>query len=257
MMPDSSANVVHIVTVGTSLLTNCGWKPGQRVPPKKVLLGRLNAGDPRRLSAELNATLPFVERGACSRVHLLATDTGEGRLCRDVIASWFQSIGVQVTDASARGLLPGSLQATTDQREFNRGIRAFREVLFRATQRARKQSARVLLNATGGLKAETSVAVLVAAELGIPVYYLHESMPEPVFLPTAPVDPDVRGWLESVRGTGVIRAAGHKIDLDRLEYEGLIKLSRRQDGSPSSIRLTEYGRYWAGQGGQARPASAL
>lgn len=36
-------------------------------------------------------------------------------------------------------------------------------------------------------------------------------------------------------------------DLRRLEFEGMIRIKRRADGSFSSIKLTPYGRYWAQQ----------
>lgn len=239
--------VVHIITVGTSVLTNCGWKVGQAPPSKAELSRRLRDGDPRKLSAELNALIPFLDRGECDRVHLLTTDTVEGRLCRDCLAVWLQSRGVHITGAEARGLLPRSLQQTNDQHEFNRAIRAFRQVLFRAVQRARKRGDRVLLNATGGLKAEIIVAVLIAAELGVPAYYLHQSMPQPVFLPISPVDADLRAWLQSNADKPFVRPGKTSIDFDRLEYEGLVKISRRSDGVLSQVRFTDYGRYWANQ----------
>lgn len=245
--PDPSRHCVHIVTVGTSLLTNSGWKPGRDLPAKKDLVARLNKNDPRALSAELNAVLPFVDRGPCTRVHLIATRTREGGLCRDAIQSFLQARRVQITGADTYGLLPETPGQTADQGAFNKGIRDFREKVFRAVQKAKRDGAVVMLNATGGLKAEVAVAALIAAELRIPAYYLHQSMADPVFLPSIAVDPDLRAALRRLasRKSASGRAGLEPHVLDRLVHEGLVKVSRRADGDVSSVRLTPYGRYWA------------
>ena len=241
---NSSTEIVHIVMVGTSLLANWGGHAGSALPPKKKLLRELKV-NPRKLSAELNSVIPFIARQECSSVHLVATDTSEGRFCRDVLATWFKSQGIHVSGAEAKDLLPTSLESSTDQATFNRGIRLFRELVFRAVRKTQKRGARVLLNATGGLKAQVSVAVLIAAELGIDAYYIHESMTDPIFLPTAPLDPALRRWLRAMSGKKVTRPVGQNIDLDRLESEGLVKVSRGADGTATQIRLTQYGKYWA------------
>jgi len=243
----SRDDCVHIVLVGTSLLTHSGWKTGQPLPPKARLSRLLAGGSPRRYSAELDALIPFMDRGECTGVHLLATDTPEGRLCCSVLKTFLQSRAVHITEAEVSGLL--EFDGSTDQDSFNRGIRQFREKVFRAAQAARGRGARVFLNATGGLKAEVAVAVLVAAELRLDgAYYLHESMENPVFLPIAPVDRELRELLVRITDGRPIRATRlPPNDLWRLEHEGLIKVSRRADGSLSTVRLTTYGRYWAAQ----------
>jgi len=238
--------VVHIVPVGTSLLLNNGWKRGQKLPRWQTLLESLKTGNPRQRSAELNALLPFVERGECTRVHLIPTATPESRACGRALKHFLQGRGVQTTGAEARDLLPATLVGPADQEQFNSGIRKFREVVFRAASRARKAGALVMMNATGGLKAEVVIAALVAAQLNIPAYYIYESMAAPVFLPVGPLDPTIVHTLHELDTSGPTPA--DRLDgevLSRLEYEGLIRVSRRADGTPSSLKLTPYGRYWA------------
>ncbi|WP_428937268.1 hypothetical protein [Fontivita pretiosa] len=93
-----------------------------------------------------------------------------------------------------------------------------------------------------------AVAALVAAELQIPAYYQFEQMPQPVFLPTSISDDRLRAKLRSaISNPHKLRkpADWDPEDLRRLEFEGMIRIQRRADGSPSSIKLTPYGRYWA------------
>ncbi len=238
---------VHIVLVGTSLLLNSGWKRGEKIPRWQELYQHLKNGDPRRCSAELNGLLPFVERGECTSVHFVPTATEECRACFRALKRFLQACGLQVTGAEARNLLPESLAQPADQRQFNSGIRRFREIVFRVADKARQANTSVMMNATGGLKAEVIIAALVAAQLDIPAYYIYESMAEPVFLPVGPLNPDLRAALRSLRKTGPTPAREFDASLLlRLEYEGLVKVSRRADGTPSSVKLTPYGRYWAG-----------
>ncbi len=252
----TTAQYLHIVPVGTSLLLNYGWKRGQKLPRWQTLLESLKTGNPRQRSAELNALLPFVERGECTRVHLIPTATPECATCCRALKRFLQGRRLQVTGAEARDLLPANLAGPANQTQFNRGIRQFREIVFRAAAAARKDGATVMMNATGGLKAEVVIAALVAAQLNIPAYYIYESMVEPVFLPVGPLDPGVLATLRTLGQKGPTPAARLEPELcTRLEYEGLIKVSKRADGTPSSVRLTPYGRYWAAASpGRARRA---
>lgn len=232
---------LHVVTVGTSLLGNAGWKKGQRLPAKQALLDLLTA-DPRKHSAELNALVPFIERAQCQHVHLLATDTPDGRLCRDAIGQYLHNRHIATNQGDAAGLLPHALGRASDQDSFHRAACQFRDAVFRVADKARNRGRTVLINATGGLKAETAVATLVAAERGLGAYYIHESMTEPVFLPTAPLDPAI---LESLHALHQAKSRPPRLSADllnRLQREGLVKISRRADGQASSIRLTAYGK---------------
>ncbi|MFA7237278.1 MAG: putative CRISPR-associated protein [Phycisphaeraceae bacterium] len=233
---------LHIVTVGTSLLLNNHWEHGHPLPRKQILLESLR-NDPRKNSAELNALLHFIDRDECSRVHLLATDTPQGRLCGQTIGRYLHDRGIQTTDGKTIGLLSRSIELATSQVSFFTAIRVFRDAVFRVAQKARRGGAVVFINATGSIKAETAVAAMVAAELKLSAYYIHQSMNEPVFLPTAALDPDA---LEILRGIGKPRHVPPKLaprDQDRLQREGLIKLSLKADGQVSSIHLTAFAKH--------------
>jgi len=235
---------LHIVTVGTSLLSNSGWQNGTKLPSRKSLLEKLQSR-PRELSAELNALMPFIQKGECSSVHLIATDTPEGRLCRDTIATFLQRQRVHLTRAEARGLLRISPDQAASPQSFYQSIRQFRELVLRVVQSAKRRGDRVLVNTTGGLKAQTAVAALVAAEFGLEAYYIHQSLCEPVYLPTAALDESLLALLRELDRHGRGCPAGRLREPDRLrlEREGLIHVSRDAEGQPRHVTLTDYAKH--------------
>jgi len=240
-MNNRTTEYLHIVPVGLSILTNSGWKYGERLPAKKDLIAALRR-DPRRMSAELNGLIPFIERGRCSSVHLIGTGTPPNKLSRDVVAHFLQERRIHITRAEARGLAPQPLDLAPNHEAFYEAVRRFRGQVFRVVRHARERGAEILINATGGLKAEVAVAALIAAEFSLSAYYIHESMAEPVFLPTVALDRRLLHLLRRIHeSTGQRRRRSvAESDLRRLEQEALVKVSRTPDGEVRNIRLTRY-----------------
>jgi putative CRISPR-associated protein (TIGR02619 family) len=237
---------LHIVPVGTSILVNRGWKNGDALPAKGDVLIWLRES-PRERSAELNGLLWFAEKGECTAVHLVATDTPACRLCRDVLADFFVGRNIPTTGkgAEAQDMLPASFEEARDHASFYAAVRGLRELIFRVAAGAKKRGEEVLINATPGLKSEVAVAALVAAELSIKAYYVHQSMTETVFLPTAAADPNAIDLLGRL-SRGYSRSRLRKVppdQIEKLEQEGLITISRKQDGEISNVKLTEYGKH--------------
>jgi putative CRISPR-associated protein (TIGR02619 family) len=232
---------LHIVTIGTSLLANAGWRRGQRLPNKRVL-GDLLKADPRKNSAELNALVPFIGRNECTRVHLISTDTPECQLCREAIGLFLRDQDIATNRDHATGLL-SSWSNSIDQDSFYEAVRRFRDAVFRVADKARGDGVIVYLNVTGGLKAEIAVATLIAAELGLAAYYIHESMVEPVFLPTAPLDPIILKTLTKIQATVHHNPPLSTQEQDRLLREGLITVSHTAEGKVRHTRLTKYAKY--------------
>jgi len=244
--PSGEKRFLHIVSVGTSILVNRGWKNGDPLPAKDELLAWLEES-PRERSAELNGLLWFAEKGQRTTVHLVATDTPGCRLCRDVLSDFLADKRIETTGtgAEAQDLLPASFEEARDHAGFEAAVRGFREKVFRVAERAKKRGDVVMINATAGLKAEVAVAALVAAELSVSAYYVHQTMTEPVFLPTAAADAKTLDLLRRL-SEGHARSRLQRVpedELFRLEREGLVALSRKQDGEIGNARLTQYGKH--------------
>jgi len=233
---------LHLVTVGTSVLSNCGWKRGDPLPAKGETQ-RAVAVDPRKASAELNALLHYAELRMCDRVHLIATDTPEGRFCRDVVGAYAASKGIPTEQGVEADLLPA------DTADPYAAAAHLRDRIFAVAESAHERGDAIFLNLTGGLKAETAVAAAAATLLmiaGVPItaYYAHESMIEPVELPILSLRGDLLNRLrrEFVSDHVSLRApldAGLRV----AERERIIQVQTNAEGVPSSARLTEFGRF--------------
>jgi putative CRISPR-associated protein (TIGR02619 family) len=194
---------VHVISVGTSVLTNARRKLGEEVPSPqeeerlaqlapeiRTRLLRLVAEHPWETAAELHAMRPFLEGPAgavlVDEAHLIVTDTAAGRLCADVLETTLGSHGVRHV---TRDTLPAqhTLHGDVDDAygmSFVDGLVDLRERLLSFVRRTRERGRfDVLLNATGGFKPEVAVLVLVGGLVGAPVYYIHEVFKRTVFLP--------------------------------------------------------------------------
>ena len=203
---------VHVVTCGVSLLTNAArahLRGGPSLPlgeevvrdlanpriTEQVVSGmseeerdRLSSAlleyvgsDPRRASAELNALAAYLEeRGVelsravevVGEVHLLSSDTSSGSLAAWVLARYLEGLGVQTSVYKIRGFQSGDYEAALEN------LRA-------AVKSLVDRFGDVVLNLTGGFKAEVAALSVLAAESGLRAYYIHESARRVVFLPTA------------------------------------------------------------------------
>jgi len=234
---------LHIVTVGTSILSNQGWKRGDRLPSKSSASSAVTS-DPRQASAELNALLPYVERGACDRVHLISTKTSEGEFCRDIVGSFLKDRGIRTEQGVQADLLP------VDTGDPYAAAAHLRDRIFSVARHAHERGDAVHLNLTGGLKSEAAVAAATATLLsiaGIPVnaYYTHESMPEPVELPILSLRHDLLQRLHRDFASSQSISLRGPLDsqLDTAERERVIRAQRGADGTPSTARLTPFGRF--------------
>lgn len=234
---------LHVVVVGTSVLSNNGWTRGRPLPDKTDLQ-RAVAQSPATASAELNALLHYVEAGRCDRVHLIATDTPEGRLCRDVVGRWLASRNIATEPGAQTDML------AADNGDPYAAAAHLRDRVFSVACNAHRRGDAVYLNLTGGLKSETAVAAVTAtllslAGIAVTAYYMHESMTQPVELPILSLQSSVLDRLR--RGFGSqdwLRMHG-PLDDDLLiaERERLITVQTNAEGDPSSASLTGYGRF--------------
>jgi len=240
---NSKTGQLHIVTVGTSLLQNCGWHPGESLPSESTLLTKLRS-DPRKVSAELNALIPFLDQDHRIAVHLIATDTHVGRLACKVIGDFLKALPrIEVQKVEIKDLLP-DMDHSFNRTKFEVAVMRFRERIFSVAEKARNRGMDVFINATGGLKCEVAVATLVAAELSISAYYIHQSMGEPVFLPTAAVDANSLSILKAIEARKFTRKKNQpEHDLLRLQREGLVTIQRDAFGEISSAKLTRYAKH--------------
>jgi putative CRISPR-associated protein (TIGR02619 family) len=183
-------------TVGTSILNH--WKddyPELSDENRRRLTARL-AGLPsndRRLGAELNSIHSIAaqeEITAGDRVYFLVSDTREGRfvgrLLNGVVLAW----GYRTAEPE----VVKSLQSD-DSKAFEQGLRNLVRIIARLYRSHRNEGEEVLLNATGGYKAQISFAGLIGQVFGVSVFYQFEDFKQAIKLPPLPVSFDLNDWL--------------------------------------------------------------
>lgn len=166
-----------IVTVGTSLLSNA-----QRAGKEDDLQTYLRFTEPEKASAETNSLSRLLHEG--DRIVFLHSQTEEGKRAAEVLATFYKNNGYptelrEVTDLQYR-----------ESRFKMRGLRSLVSTLVETIRKERGAGREVLVNATGGFKAEIAYATLVGLLFDVPVYYIHEAFREIVELPPTPISWD-------------------------------------------------------------------
>ena len=168
-----------INTLGTSLLGNAA-REGIAPHDTAALLAYLER-DPQKACAESNALSRLLEPE--DQVVLLHSDTDDGRHCSSVLGQFYQQQGYSFSQHCIKGL-------SYHERGFvSYGLRSLVHLLTQEIQGARRLSRNVLINATGGFKAEIAYATAVGLVFGVPVCYIHEKFGDIVTLPSTPI-----GW---------------------------------------------------------------
>lgn len=194
-------NQFHIVTVGISLLTNYAKASNQ--PLEKVLrrhkqLAEFIKADPRAACSEINSLEARTEllrkknKGLAVTLVYSATAGQESRLAARLIGNFLKLRSVEVNEIKLKDIaVPANSQ--TDPAEAanlaEAGLMRLYDTLKAHVQKLRKQHSNLEIefNATGGFKAETAILYGLGCDLGIPVYYLHETYRVPITLPVCAV----------------------------------------------------------------------
>lgn len=189
---------ILICTVGTSLLGHhaeiTGKDPGK-------LVTTLSGLDPtsRLCGAEVNSITSILQKGYLAdrtRLVLLVSDTEDGALLGEVLRRYYLDRANTWRFREAESISMVGLTDTDIRRFRSEGLRNLvREVAKNARQFG---SNRLVINATGGYKAQISFAGMIGQALDIPVCYLFERFSEVIELPPQPIALDLTFWLEYV-----------------------------------------------------------
>ncbi|MCC6728989.1 MAG: putative CRISPR-associated protein [Chthonomonadales bacterium] len=165
-------------TVGTSLPGNAK-RAGQATTPAS-LAAFLAHTDPVLASAEAHALFRLGAGGDDRLVFIHSADDA-CRAAAEALRSHHANRGVGARCVEVPGL-------TASEKGFaRRGLRDLVSVLAGEVRRQRHDGREVLLNATGGFKAEIAYATLLGLLLEVPVYYIYETFQQIVELPPLPV----------------------------------------------------------------------
>jgi len=177
-----------ICTVGTSLISavsrvdkdrNCGLKKFYDSRDWSGFSNALNlVRQPceRVCGAEINSTFRIIDAGLVpdsAHVYLLYSDSEDGKVVSDLIAGYMRTFSF--SGVETRRVKNLSLDVPSEvfvcEGLFNLAC-CIKEIA------DNYPPGRCIVNATGGFKAQTGIALVSAFAGGIPVYYMHEKMGE-------------------------------------------------------------------------------
>jgi len=170
-----------LVTVGTSLLTNARRDLGKQEPNIQEIANYLRRTPPEQASAETNSLSRILQEG--DKIIFLHSETHEGRFCAEALEQHYQKQGYLAEVCEIPDL------TYAESRFKMRGLRSLVATLIERIRRERQAQREVLINATGGFKAEIAYATVVGLLFDVPVYYIHEAFRDIIQMPPTPI-----GW---------------------------------------------------------------
>jgi len=172
-----------LVTVGTSLLGNAKRDRGIERPTEHDLTNYIRNTDPEKVSAETNSLNRILEKG--DKVIFLHSETEEGRLCASILSRFYGEQDFHTLSMEVENL-------TYAEKQFKmRGLRSLVAKMIKLIEDERNTGNEVLINATGGFKAEIAYATLVGLLFDTPVYYIHDAFKDIIDFPPVPISWDL------------------------------------------------------------------
>ncbi len=220
-----------LTTVGTSLLSNAQRIIQMKEPGNKDLLDYLRQTKSEKASAETNSLCKILTYG--DKIIFLHSHTNAGRQCAHVLQEYYRYSGYVSEICTIPDL------NYSESRFKILGLRCLVARLVELILNERKNQRNVLINATGGFKAETAYATLVGLMFDVPVYYMHEAFGDIIEMPPIPIGwdysliadhEDFFTWLDSdLRKTewvdSRLRKLPNEIKMLLVESEGFTYLS--------------------------------
>jgi len=244
----------HIFTVGAAILLNYARSKGDQnlinviksdplSDDQRRIESKAHRGDslfedvlgyvkvnPTRASAELNAFHKFESKKGTLKedvlINLYSTDTGVGWFCSMILYHYLRDGGYMVNEpVRVRGFGAGAII-------FEEGLFNLLSLFSKVIRSKKKEGAKVYINATGGFKPESAMAVMSAFLFGADAaYYIHEAFRDIVVLYPFPMrlDYDLLRELKKCDGVQVSSFQGIMIgdrfySLEDLRVRGLVRV---------------------------------
>lgn len=197
---------ILICTVGTSLFTNIDrlepTDPLKIEKEKRNWVGLTNellkkSCDDKVCGAEINSITSLVKKGYLDKRHklyLLVSDTDKGKETGEVLKRYYED---SKNPCYFDRVIFKEIENLTDKdvKSFrNKGLKNLVKEIVNIVKE--KGSERIIINATGGYKAQIAFAGLIGQTLEIPVMYMFETFPEIISLPPQPLSFNFDFWFK-------------------------------------------------------------
>lgn len=171
-----------ITTTGTSLLTNVArdLKKAISSVTDDELRHYFEKVGPTAASAETHSLLKIAPKPD-DEIVLLYTSTPEGKRCSLEVQRYLQS-------KNWSNLRRRELPLEYNEAEFERrGLRELVNILVEEISNAQRQQREVIINATGGFKAEIAYTTMVGMVFQVPVKYMYQQFEQLITFPSLPI----------------------------------------------------------------------
>jgi len=191
---------VMVCTVGASLLSNFQRRDDLPSLGSKEALRWMLEQDPeqeRALGAEINSIASMVSLEILDRRNtliFLVSDTQDGETIGNVLKSFFEehpSIGFERIEVK-------KIEDLDDSRIHDFKTKGLRNLVRELGNYIKEYGNRLVINATGGFKAQIAFALALGQAVGVPVYYRFERFPQVIELPPLPLSLDAQLWEENM-----------------------------------------------------------
>lgn len=193
-----------ICTVGTSLITNLRrdtalhhYLESQNTKALVTFLLETSPDD-RICGAEINSIHSILKGKHLKKAGtliFLISDTEDGKFTGQILRQYYMNSKNPDRFAEVDIRIVGGLTADDPNLFRNTGLRNLVRRISEVVK-APEESKRILINATGGYKAQISFAGMIGQALDIPVCYMYEGFPDVIELPPQPISLDLSFWLE-------------------------------------------------------------
>jgi len=198
---------VLVCTVGTSLKTNlekseeAGIRSAlEQKNVKGLSLELLNQSPEDRLcGAEINSITSIIKQGHLNnkrRLVYLVSDTEDGKFLGQVLTQYYENHNNPYQFQKVEFHPLEGLADATPKRFRTEGLRNLVRAIAQVVNEEGSET--MVINATGGYKAQIAFAGMIGQALEIPVCYLFERFSEVIELPPQPISLDLSFWLENV-----------------------------------------------------------
>lgn len=242
--------VVILSTVGASLIFNFAKSQNINVKALKDMnedelinqFGKFIKKNGLNASAEINSLERILQNLLSEGVRIdeiylefFISDTWEGEICGRALEANYEEKGFFVNVTTIRGL-------KYDAKEFlEQGLLSLVNELSERVFYHAREGRKVIINATGGFKAEAAYATLVGLINRCEVYYIHEKFQEIVNLPPLPIKIDEEFWRKYGDIIDYIKEEKELSDVEkkfgeRLKHVLLLAVVKEKDGA-KKIRL--------------------
>lgn len=193
-----------VCTVGASLKTNFDneVKKGKDLPPlgSKEALEWMLQQEPEKervLGAEINSITSMIRQGLLDsrqNLILLVSDTSDGELIGQTLKEYFENH----PDIGFKRVEVRKVEDLDDSRINDFRSKGLRNLVRELGKCIKEYQNRLVINATGGFKAQIAFALALGQAVGIPVYYRFERFPKIIELPPLPLSLDIKLWEENM-----------------------------------------------------------